>query len=131
MLVSSRQAMPLLPDEATASSAATARFNRAVAATVREQDVPILVAVAMPRPGSAYFLTPAEVLAYDILGRDPGARPQDIAKAIWPVVKARGDRLNRDGRAIESDAEAEEFLAERLDKMIRDEVPIWRQLGAM
>jgi len=85
----------------------------------------------MPRPGSAYFLTPAEVLAYDILGRDPEARPPDIAKEIWPVVKARGDRLLRDGRPIESDAEAEEFLAERLDKMIREELPIWRQLGAM
>jgi len=131
MLVSSRQAMPLLPDEATASAEAAARFNRAVAATVRDQDVPILVALAMPRPGSAYFLTPAEVLAYDILGRDPEARPPDIAKEIWPVVKARGDRLLRDGRPIESDAEAEEFLAERLDKMIREELPIWRQLGAM
>lgn len=131
MLAATRQAQPLLPEGAVATVGAAARFNHAVAATVREHDVPLLVGLAMPRAGSAYFLSPAEVLAFDILSNDPASRPRDIAHAVWPTVKARGDRLRRDDRPIEDDAEAEAFLAERLEKTIRDELPIWRQLGAM
>jgi SAM-dependent methyltransferase len=131
MLVATRQAQPLLPEDAIATASAATRFNHTVAATVREHDVPLLIGLAMPRTGSAYFLSPAEVLAYDILVKDPAAHPRDLARAVWPVVKARGDRLRRDDRPLESDAESEEFLAERLDKMIRDELPIWRRLGAM
>jgi SAM-dependent methyltransferase len=131
MLCASRQAEPLLPEPAVGATARAARFNRTVAANVREHDVPLLIALAMPRSGSGYFLSPAEVLAYDMLAQDPTARPSDLARVVWPVVKARGDRLTRDGRPIEADGEAEAFLGERFEKMMRAELPIWRQLGAM
>jgi hypothetical protein len=131
MLVATRQAHPLLPDGVMASQPAAAQFNHAVADAVREQDVPLLSALAMPRIGSGYFLSPAEVLAFDMLAQDPNAKPSELARAAWPVVKARGDRLRRGDRPIETDAEAEAFLGERFEKLIRDEMPIWRQLGAM
>jgi SAM-dependent methyltransferase len=131
MLVATRQAQPLLPEGVITTASAAARFNRTIASTVREHDVPLLLGLAMPRTGSAYFLSPAETLAYEMLAGDPAARPHELARAAWPLVKARGDRLRRDGRPIEDDAEAEAFLGERFEKMIRDELPIWRQLGAM
>jgi SAM-dependent methyltransferase len=131
MLVASRQVQPLLPEDAIAATSAAARVNRTIAATVREHEVPLLVGLAMPRTGSAYFLSPAETLAYGILMDNPAARPEELARAAWPLVKARGDRLRQDGRPVEEDAEAEAFLAERFAKMVHDGLPIWRQLGAM
>jgi SAM-dependent methyltransferase len=131
MLVATRQVQPLLPDAMVATASAAARFNGVVAATVRGHDVPPLVALAMPRTGSAYFMSPAGVLAFDILSKNPATPPRELARAVWPMLKARGDRLNRDERPLEGDAESEEFLAERFEEMIRDEVPIWRRLGAM
>jgi SAM-dependent methyltransferase len=131
MLAATRQVQFLLPEGVVSDVATAQRFNQAVAATVREHDVPLLVALAMPRVGSAYLLSPAEVLAYEILVREPTVPAAELAHRVWPAVKARGDRLRRDGRVLETDHECEAFLAERFADLLRQQVPIWRQLGAL
>jgi hypothetical protein len=47
------------------------------------------------------------------------------------LLKRMGRRPMKDGKLIEDDAEATDFLAQNMAPVLADSVPVWQRLGAL
>jgi hypothetical protein len=57
--------------------------------------------------------------------------PAELAQHGLSIIKAQGRRPFQDGLAIEADTDAIDFLVEPMQCVIEQELPLWRQLGAV
>jgi SAM-dependent methyltransferase len=127
LLVHSGQVLPLIgPSDVDPEPAQ--RFNRMVVESLRSGRIYHHLASPVVRTGLPVpefgLLTLAAL--YD--GKDDGAA---AARHALPILKALGRRPVKDGNPIESDSEAEAFVAEHIAGVIEDYVPLWRRLGCL
>ena len=62
-----------------------------------------------------------------------GAQPEAaaLAEAAWRALAGRGDRLRKDGLAIDNPDENKAVLEHELAEVVTDTMPIWRRLGVI
>jgi len=71
------------------------------------------------------------LLALSALFEGKGDDPQQAAAHGLAILKALGRRPLKDLRPIERDNDAIEFLAEHIQPILDEAVPVWRRLGAL
>ncbi len=126
LLVHSGQVVPVF---APADPAAAHRFNRMVVGHARTGRIYSHLASPVARTGIPVtdfgLLTLAAV--YD-------GRADDVASAArhaMQILNIMGRRPTKEGRALQDDGEATIFLAEQMQPILNEIVPVWRRLGVL
>ena len=129
VLVGAGYVQPCMPTALHGQALAhAARFNRMVMSrTARggETEFPYLAA---PTLGSGISMPRLPQLFLQATQDDPNAEPQALSKTVLTALRASGQGLVKDGKAIESDEASMQELVARLEEWRRDHLSIARQL---
>jgi hypothetical protein len=128
MLTGSGQAVAL-PAKGASGTAARG-FNRAVLRDAA-QGGQTRTALAAPFAASGLHAGLFEMLAYEALAAGAPAALEDVVDGAWAQLSARGDKLRKDGRPIDSADENKAVLRQELAPVLADAVPVWRRLGVI
>jgi SAM-dependent methyltransferase len=127
LLVHSGQVLPLLAPPADAEAAH--RFNRMIVGHARTGRIYSHLASPVARTGVPVtdfgLLTLAAI--YDGKADDVAS----VARHAMGILKVMGRRPIKEGRFLEDEGEATIFLAETMQPILQDVVPIWRRLGVV
>jgi SAM-dependent methyltransferase len=127
LLVHSGQVLPLLAPAADADAAH--RFNRMIVDHARGGRIYSHLASPVARTGVPVsdfgLLTLAAI--YDGKAEDVAS----VARHAMGILKILGRRPMKEGRLVEDDGEATIFLAESMQPILHDTVPVWRRLGVL
>jgi SAM-dependent methyltransferase len=127
LLVHSGQILPIIGSEAVDAEPAQ-RFNRMIVGHCRTGR--IYQYLAAPVAGTGIPVTDFGLLALaGIL--DGKTELVAVAKHAMSILKVLGQRPMRGGVLIEGEAEATSFLAEQMQPIVDDYVPLWRRLGVL
>lgn len=126
LLVSSNQVLTVLGPVADAAPAQ--RFNRMIVGHARAGRLYNFLAAPLARTGIPVTDFGLLALAAVFEGKDETAAAAQLAMSI---LKALGRRPMKNGRLIEDDGAATLFLAEKIDPILKDDVPLWRRLGML
>ena len=127
LLVHSGQVLPVTASEPDAAPAQ--RFNRMVIGEVREGRVFDNLAAPMIRTGIP--VPDFGLLALSALLDGRGHQAQAAAEHGLNILKAHGRRPMKDLQPIEGDNDAIDFLAEHMQPILSEAVPLWRRLGML
>ena len=127
LLVHSAQVLPVI-SSANANGEPARRFNRMVVDSLRSGRTYHHLASPMVRTGLPIPDFGLLALAALFEGKDDGPA---TGRHALSILKALGRRPYRDGRRLESDGEAEAFLAEQIARVLADYLPLWRRLGCL
>jgi SAM-dependent methyltransferase len=127
LLVHSGQVLPVTGPPGVDGQPAQ-RFNRMIVESLRAGRSYHHLASPVVRTGLAVPDFGLLALAAWFDGKDDGP---SAARHALPLLRSLGRRPLRDGRPIESDGEAEEYLAGQIGKVLEDYVPLWRRLGCL
>jgi hypothetical protein len=126
LLVHSGQVLPVF---APADAAAAHRFNRMVVGHARTGRIYSHLASPVARTGIPVtdfgLLTLAAI--YDGKSEDAAS----VARYAMSMLKIMGRRPTKDGRSLQDEGEATTFLAEHMQPILHEVVPIWRRLGVL
>mgnify|MGYP000117194970 CR=1 FL=1 len=125
-LTQSGQIHPVVGDRGGTAVASARRLNRAMAQ--RALDGEGYGYLAAPAIGNGVPARDHEIVAFDVLSRHEVRTAEELAQGMLARFKRVGRRLVKDGRTLETD---EENLAEfraHAETIMRDRVPVWRQL---
>jgi len=126
LLVHSNQVLPVF---APADMEAAHRFNRMVVGHARTGRIYSHLASPVARTGIPVtdfgLLTLAAI--YD--GKDADAA--SVARHAMSMLKIMGRRPTKEGRSLEDDGEATIFLAEQVQPILHEMLPVWRRLGVL
>ncbi len=127
LLVHSEQVLPLMAPSRV-DVAPAHRFNRMIAENVRSGRLYHHLAAPAARTGVP--LPNFGLLALSALfdGKNEGSA---AARHALSILKTLGRRPMKDGEPIESDSEAEGYLAEQIGLVLAEYVPVWRRLGCL
>lgn len=126
LLVESGQVLPVIAS--AADMAPAQRFNRMIVAQARTGRVHGSLASPVARTGIPVSDFGLLALAALFEGKEDAAAAAEHAMAI---LKGLGRRPFREGRLIEDDREATDFLAGNFQPVLDDDVPVWRRLGVL
>ncbi|GAB2851291.1 methyltransferase regulatory domain-containing protein [Pseudoduganella ginsengisoli] len=127
LLTASRQTVLYHSRHETLPTDAVQRMNVAIAADTRYGDECHFMASALT--GGAITVGFLSRLAYWLLaGERMEAEPRALAQAGWPILKAQGRVMVRDGNKLTEDSDNVAELQARMETIVREEVPIWRKL---
>jgi SAM-dependent methyltransferase len=127
LLVHSGQVLPLMASDADAAPAK--RFNRMVIEEAREGRV--FGSLAAPAIRTGIPAPDFAILALSALLDGSGHQPHAAAQHGLNVLKALGRRPMKDMQPIEGDSDAIDFLAEHMQPILDEGVPVLRRLGAL
>ena len=127
LLVHSGQVLPV-PGPPGVDARPAQRFNRMVVESLRGGRSYHHLAAPVVRTGLAVPDFGLLALAAWFEGKHDAPA---AARYALPLLKSLGRRPVRDGRVIESDGEAEEFLTGQVGQVLQDYVPLWRRLGCL
>jgi SAM-dependent methyltransferase len=127
LLVHSGQVLPVT-GAPNADAQPAQRFNRMIVDSLRGGRSYHHLAAPVVRTGLAVPDFGLLALAALLEGKDDGPA---AARHALPILKSLGRWLVKGGRAIESDGEAEEFLAGQIGQVLQDYGPLWRRLGCL
>jgi len=125
LLVHSGQTLPLLASAADAEPAH--RFNRMIVNHARTGRIYSHLASPVARTG-----VPVSDFGLLTLAAIHDGKAGDVASAArhaMGILKILDRRPVKEGRLLEDDGEATIFLAETMQPILQDLVPIWRRLG--
>jgi hypothetical protein len=131
LLVASGQVMPVPYAEPPQGGEPARRFNQVYAGLARFEELNRYVALAAPALGTGVARTVVELIIYSVLAANPAATPEQLAQAIWAPIAARGEKLLKDGQAIESETETLAVLRERAGAVVENTIPEWRKLHVL
>jgi hypothetical protein len=120
----------LVVDEAAVDASAPRALNRFIAADLLELRDDRPVYVAAPVIGGGLPLVPLEFLVFRALIDGMSGRA-DIVAWVARALAARGERMIRDGKPIEDEAENLRVLGEVVETIVTGTVPVWRRLGVL
>lgn len=84
--------------------------------------------LACPLTGGGMFMGRIEQLL--LLGIDEGLqKPEELAQYVWNWLQAMGEKVLKDGKPVENDAENVAMLGERAKIFIAGELPLLREWG--
>jgi SAM-dependent methyltransferase len=126
LLVHSGQVLPVIgpvPDFGPAQ-----RFNRMIVGHARTGRIYGHLAAPLTRTGVPVSDFGLLALAAVLDGKDtvPAAAQQAMS-----ILKVLGRRPMKEGRLIQDDGEATIFLAEQMQPIIEEQLPVWRRLGVL
>ena len=127
LLVHSGQVLPLLTPAADA--AAAHRFNRMIVGHARTGRIYSHLASPVARTG-----VPVSDFGLLTLAAIYDGKAEDVASAArhaMGILKILGRRPMKEGRLLEDEGEATIFLAETMQPILHDIVPVWRRLGVI
>jgi SAM-dependent methyltransferase len=127
LLIHSRQVLPIA-DSTVPDAAPAQRFNRVVVARARAGQRYSHLAAPFARTGIP--IDEFGLLALAALF-DGHAQPAGAARHALSMLASRGRRPHRDNAPIEDDGAATAFLAERIELVLQEQLPLWRGLGAL
>ena len=128
LLVHSGQVFPIV-GPAASDGAAAARFNRMVVDEARAGIIRDSLASPLTRTGIAVNDFALLALAAWLDGK--GADAHMAAQHGLDILKRLGRRPRRDQIEIEDDAEAVNFLAEHMNQILGESIPVMRRLGVV
>ena len=128
LLVHSGQVLPVMPGMG-ADAAPAKRFNRMVIDQVRAGRVFDNLASPVARTGIP--LTDFGLLALVAVQDGAAVEVGAVAQHGLDLLKKLNRRPLKNGKPIESDREAANFLAEYMQPLIDESVPLWRRLGML
>ncbi|HYE51116.1 MAG TPA: hypothetical protein VEB20_16080, partial [Azospirillaceae bacterium] len=117
---------PLRPP---ADPATARRLNRVLCARARASDT--FQALAAPATGSFVVANLVERLALNGLDEGVAADAAALARHAWGALAARGQRLIRDGKPIDSAEENTAELQTQIGRFLNDKLPLWRTMGVV
>jgi SAM-dependent methyltransferase len=128
ILMSSKQAFPLKDDVGAGDQAIADRLNRVLLDQVEAFDPnsQIGLAVADLGGGLSCSFVDALVLRVAISGAD-NVVERAAAEALRLTV-SRGDRVLRDGKAVENEEEALEIVRNKVRQVTATKLPVWQKL---
>jgi SAM-dependent methyltransferase len=124
LLVHSGQVLPVVgpaPDAAPAQ-----RFNRMIVGHARTGRIYGHLAAPLVRTGIPVSDFGLLALAAVLDGKDTVPA---VAQQAMSILKILGRRPMKDGRLLQDDGEATIFLAEQMQPIIEEQLPVWRRLG--
>ena len=127
LLVHSGQVLPLLTPAADAAPAH--RFNRMIVGHARTGRIYSHLASPVARTG-----VPVSDFGLLTLAAIYDGKAEDVASAArhaMGILKILGRRPMKEGRLLEDEGEATIFLAESMQPILHDIVPVWRRLGVI
>jgi hypothetical protein len=128
LLVHSGQVLPVMAS-AEADGAPAKRFNRMVIECAREGWVFDNLAAPVIRTGIP--VPDFALLALSALLDGSGHQPHAAAQHGLKILKALGRRPLKNLQPIEDDNEAIDFLAEHMQPILTEAIPLWRRLGML
>ncbi|MBM3546272.1 MAG: methyltransferase domain-containing protein [Alphaproteobacteria bacterium] len=129
MLVGSSQALPVVEKPSSAARAACRGHNRVMVDFVDFAPGVPAKALAAADTGLGIHLQTFELFAYGALIDRRPATVEGLVDYAWARLSRTGERLRRDGVAIEDEAETRTILSTELGFTLREAVPVWRHLG--
>lgn len=130
MLVGSLQALPV-PRAGPSAPPAAKALNRVVAARAREAPLSAMTALAAERLGTGLHVSGVEAHVYDELARGTAPDTAVLARALWRTLAERGERILKDGKPLEFEADSLALLEERAQVLLTEILPLWRGLGVI
>lgn len=130
LLVSSGQAAIFIGNTDKASAASALQMNRALANKARFGDE--YQALVAPLLGSGVTANFLERLVYQALTQKIDKDDTEaLARFAWQALAAQGRRMIRDGAALPTPEENIAEIRQRIGDIVRQRLPIWRNLGAV
>lgn len=129
ILIGSNQAQPVAAGADEGEGGSLRSFNHLLCRQVRSEQAQLSGALASPRLASAVPVTSFEMLVF--LGLCEGFdRDLDaFAAFVWQTYEDRGERLIKDGEAIEGRENNLKHVSERLQELLSKKRVIWEALG--
>jgi len=128
LLIGSQQIAPILPGSPV-DAAPAQRFNRWI--TERLKIGRVYNYVAAPVIGSGLPVGDLDIATLGAIFEGCEEDPVKIAEYAFGIFKGLDRRPVRDGQPIEDDGEAIKFLIEENKPILKNKLPLWRQLGAI
>ena len=128
LLVHSGQVFPLMAPPCADATPAQ-RFNRTLVEKARAGEVFDNLASPVLRTGIP--VSDFGLLALSALFEGKGEDPHQAAAHGLAILKGLGRRPLKELRPIERDSDAIEFLAEHMQSILEQAVPVWRRLGVL
>nr|WP_315214024.1 class I SAM-dependent methyltransferase [uncultured Duganella sp.] len=127
LLAASGQALIYLGAAPKPDAAASKRMNAALARQVRYSDeYQVLVS---PLTGNGLNADMVERIVFGLLSPAKGTPAlDDLTRQAWQQVSASGRSMLRDGRRVDGEADNLAELRRRVEVILRDRLPIWKQL---
>lgn len=127
LLASSEQACVYLTGLSKYDATTTRKMNAALANQVRYGDE--LQVLCSPLTGSGIAANMFERIVFGLVSQSKSTPAvDDVTQRVWQQVKALGRRLTSGGVALESDAENVATLTPLIEAILRDKLPVWKQL---
>lgn len=129
VFVHAGQVQPLVAEAKGKSGDAARAFNRVVAGRIRNGEH--FNFLAAPAAGSGVAASYVELIATLALFENPKATPQIAAAGGWAIMAQTGQRLVKDGKTLQGEAETMPELTAQLTTFWAEKLPIWKTLGVL
>jgi SAM-dependent methyltransferase len=127
-LVGTDQALPLKPATDAGDRGPAERLNRVLADAIEDLQPDGSIALALPAVGSGVPLSHFEAAIYRMFRAEAPVTVEAATEQVWRALTAYGRRPVKDGKPIEDDSEAVEFLRTYVRKITETRVPLWQKL---
>lgn len=128
LLIDSHQACVVLPVHNINPEPAR-RFNRVVIEAARQGR--FYGHLASPVAGTGIPVANVNLLAQAAICDGAALEPEALAQRVLATLSALGRRPVRDAIAIDDDAEAIAFLSGSMQRVLEQDLPVWRDLGLL
>ncbi len=128
LLVHSQQVLPVIASPSVDQEPAK-RFNRMVVAQARTGR--LYHHLASPVAGTGVRVDDFGLLTLAAVFDGKAQTPAVAAQHGLSIITALGRRPMDQGKTIDDDGEATEFLAKRMAPILEDDVPLWQSLGML
>ncbi|MBI3230130.1 MAG: methyltransferase regulatory domain-containing protein [Burkholderiales bacterium] len=130
MLVASNQAGIFFSHGMQVATDAAKRLNRAIAAQTRYSDE--YQAFSSPLLGNGISVNFLERVLYLMMVQNPKmSDAASLAKEAWKMMGPQGRRMIVDGKSLEGDEANIAELTKQFDVLLKNRVPLWKQLRMM
>jgi hypothetical protein len=130
LLVASKQAVLYGPGGAEHDSGVAKRMNLAVAAKTRYTDEFRSLCSGMTG-GALSVAFVARLVYWLIVEKRIDADEQALTQAGWPLMKAQGRHMVKDGIRLEDELASQAELQSHIAAVLREQLPIWRKLNML
>jgi SAM-dependent methyltransferase len=127
-LMSSKQALPLKDGVGAEDQAGADRLNRVLLEQVDAFDPNSQIGLAVASLGSGIQCNFVEALVLRAGLRGADDLVERAAREALRLITSRGDRLFRDGKAVESEEDALEVVRNRVRQVTDTKFPVWQKL---
>jgi SAM-dependent methyltransferase len=129
LLVHAGHVHPLSTESRGKSAELAKTFNRVVARRILRGDG--LSFLAAPAIGTGIPVSYADVLGMRAVQENSKATPSQIASESWVFMQQAGQRLVKDGVALQTREETLPELEAQLTTFFSERLPLWRSLGVL